>query len=144
MNFHTKNTNEEIAQFKRKIHGWTLAPGITLFSHRDKILAVKNSHLAIKALECMYCMRFGEHIGWYENGKFTPTARAFRWMLPDEYTTLKIPDEETLDFYFRGGNLKHDISDGYILFQFSGVPIALEYVHHGMISNSFPKDWRRK
>lgn len=99
--FHTKNTNEKILPFHRKITGWNTQDDIKLYTHEQRILAVKNSENVAPILRNIYCMRFGETIGYLDSGKFTPTARAFRDILPEIYTRVDIDDTLMIDTYLR-------------------------------------------
>lgn len=141
-----KNTNTDIVPYKKRIPGWQLtSPDITLFVHQNKLLACKNAHLAGPLLSGAYLMRFGEHIGYIDKHSFTPTARTWRYLMPESYTQIELPDEEALDAYLRGALLESDnTQDAFVLLSFKNTPFALETLSGGYISNTFPKDWYRK
>lgn len=61
-----KSSNTEIKKFREKLSPFILLPGRTLFSHRNKILSVKNADIIEPFLDKMYFMRFGETIGFWE------------------------------------------------------------------------------
>ena len=116
-----------------------------LFTHRDKILSVKNAEIIAPFLEKMYFMRLGETIGFNENGQFTPNARAYRDLDISEIPKIILQNEEELDYYLRGGLLEADISDDYRLIVYKDEILALEWVNSDdLIENNFPKDWRRR
>lgn len=103
-----KNFNAEIKKFSKKFGNFSLRDGITNFSHRDRILAVKNAHIVAPFLEKMYFMRLGETIGFWENNQFFPNARAYRDLQIENFSKISLQNEKELDFYLRGGMLECD------------------------------------
>ena len=140
-----QNYNDEIKKFSRKLGEWKMRENRELFTHRDKILSVKNAEIIAPFLEKMYFMRLGETIGFNENGQFTPNARAYRDLDISEIPKIILQNEEELDYYLRGGLLEADISDDYRLIVYKDEILALEWVNSDdLIENNFPKDWRRR
>ena len=103
-----KNFNTEIKKFSKNLGDFFLRDGISTFSHRDKILAVKNANIVAPFLEKMYIMRLGETIGFWENNKFSPNARAYRDLRIENFSKIALQNEQELDFYLRGGMLECD------------------------------------
>ena len=91
----------------------------------------------------MYFMRLGETIGFYENGKFKPNARAYRDLQVEHLPKITLQNEGELDYYLRGGMLETE-ENWYFLINYKDDIISLEKSENHIIENSFPKDWRRK
>lgn len=139
-----QNYNDEIKKFAKKLGDFKLRENREIFSHRDKILAVKNAEIIKPFLDKMYFMRLGETIGFYENGKFLPNARAYRDLEVENIPKIALNTEEEVDYYLRGGMLESDAGDDYRLIVAGENILALEKANGGIIESSFPKDWRRR
>ncbi len=139
-----QNYNDEIKTFHRSLGDWKTRENISLFTHRDKILAVKNAELIKPFLDKIYFMRLGETIGFFENNHFSPNARAYRDLHTENIAKIALQSEEELDYYLRGGMLDTDAGDEYRLITYADNILALEKSQDGLIENSFPKDWRRR
>lgn len=138
-----KNSNDEIKKNQKKIP-WETRDGISLFEHRDKILAVKNAEIITPHLDKMYFMRLGETIGHRNNGEFFPNARSYRDIFTENFPEIILKNDEELDRYLRGESIySHEKSD-YVNVKFDNEIIAFEKNNNGLIANTFPKDWRRK
>lgn len=139
-----KNYNNEIKKFSKNISPFSLKKDISLFSHRDKVLAVKNAEIVTPLLEKMYFMRLGETIGFWENNAFLPNARAYRDIESENLDFLELETDETIDEYLRWWVFDTESSKKFILIQAKWVPLALEKNNNGLIENNFPKDWQRR
>lgn len=139
-----QNFNDEIHTFSRSLGDFSLLENRVIFSHRDKILAVKNAKIITPFLDKMYFMRLGEIIGFYENGKFSPNARAYRDLNVEKIPKIALETDEAVDHYLRGGMLETDADDDYRVIVAGENVLALEKSYDGLIENAFPKDWQRK
>jgi NOL1/NOP2/fmu family ribosome biogenesis protein len=86
----------------------------------------------------------GERIGRLENGEFAPN-----WILGKNRDLAKVAkcelaDEATLHRYLSGFELSSDSGDGLVQIAYKNRFLGLERVRNGKITNSFPKEWRRK
>lgn len=112
-----KNYNSEIKKFSKNIAPFSPKNNISLFSHRDKILAVKNAEIITTFLEKMYFMRLGETIGFWEHNAFSPSARAFRDIDVKNTEILELKTEEEIDEYLRGGIFAIDSEKKFVLIE---------------------------
>lgn len=138
-----KNYNDEIKNFRKNLGNFETKDWISLFSHRDKILAVKNTELVEKFLDKMYFMRFGETIWYLENNKFEPNARAYRDLEVWNFEEIFLNSDEEIDYYLRWWMIETE-NDWYFLIKNKENIVSLEKSENNLIENNFPKDWRRK
>jgi 16S rRNA (cytosine1407-C5)-methyltransferase len=134
-------TNEKLSPYRGTLASWKLRDWYKLYEHEKKILAVKNTK---HALDNIYFMRYGEHIGTIENGRYEPNALAYRYLDISHTTHHILIWVYELDTYLRGAPIDSVWADGHILISHEGQSIALEKREDHMIKNTFPKDWRRK
>lgn len=142
-NENPKNYNSDIRKYRKKLKWFETKENIELFSHKNKILAVKNVENIEKLLDKMYFMRFGEVIWTIENDKFEPNARSYRDLDTQEINIIDIDNDMDIDNYLRGWNIEVKNNWLYII-KHKWQNISLEKAINNLIINNFPKDWRRK
>ncbi len=140
----TLTTNTDISLYSGTLKNWEIKKDISLFQHKNSLLAVKNADIIKNILPKVYFMRLGENIGTIEKQKFSPNARSFRDLEVENFQKYTITSEEELDLYLRGNELATNLKNGYTLIEYDGVLVSIEKTKDGIISNSFPADWRRK
>lgn len=133
--------NEKIKLWRGDIHPWTIREWVKLYVHEKKVLAVQNH--PYESYEPYY-MRFWEHIGNIENGRYEPNVWAYRFLDTKKIAEYMIPNEIILDRYLRWAPLESAWDDGYILLSYRWERVALEKREDSIIKNTFPKDWRRR
>jgi 16S rRNA (cytosine1407-C5)-methyltransferase len=114
------------------------------YRYKNDILAVRRSPGVDELANSLYFLRMGERIGRLENGEFAPN-----WILGKNRDLAKVAkcelaDEATLHRYLSGFELSSDSGDGLVQIAYKNRFLGLERVRNGKITNSFPKEWRRK
>jgi NOL1/NOP2/fmu family ribosome biogenesis protein len=137
--------NNEITELQHNDIENQLNPGIKLYNHEGKILALIDSPHLENIREKYYFMRFWEKIGQKEKWQTFLEPFAHRYIDISHFQGYEIENENDLDAYLRGNPLviKKD-TDSPILLKYQGIIIAIEEINNGVISNNFPHDWRRK
>lgn len=138
-----QKTNSLIEPFHGSISPWKLREWYVLYRHKDKILVLKKT-FDPKLLDSYYFMRFGDILGTFHSGKLIPHVWSYRYLEVDMVTHIEVPNEEILDVYLRGGEIASPWKDEYVLLVYQWIPFALEKRQSNSISNSYPKDWKRK
>ncbi len=137
-------TNTDISLYSGTLKNWDIKKDISLFQHKNSLLAIKNAEIIKNILPKVYFMRLGENIGTIEKHKFSPNARSFRDLEIEDFQKYIITTEEELDLYLRGNELTTNLENWYTLIEYDNVTISIEKIKDDIISNSFPADWRRK
>ena len=133
--------NEKIKTWRWDMHPWKIREWVKLYEHDKKILAVSNHQHENHEI---YYMRFWEHIGSIENGRFQPNAWSYRFLDTQSIPEFDIIEEILLDEYLRGNPIASIWEDGYTLVSYNGNILTLEQREDNTIKNTFPKDWRRR
>lgn len=117
---------------------------ISLYEHLWKILAVR-SHPKLEFIRNKYYfMRFGEAIGYSENGNIRLDPLSYRYLEMGWVGRWEISDSKELDRYLHGEILERKREDGDILLTYDGEILSKERIKDETLSNTFPYEWRRK
>jgi 16S rRNA (cytosine1407-C5)-methyltransferase len=138
------NYNKELRLYRGNISPWKIQENITLYEHSNKILAVKNTDIWDKIRDQVFLMRYGEQIGVVDHGKFIVGHRAWKYLDISTTSRFSLQNEIELDNYLRGENIENIWIDEYVIIEYQGQIIWLEYRKWNIISNTFSHEWRRK
>lgn len=94
-------SNADIHLHSGSIKNFEIQKNISLYRHKNSLLAVKNSSLVKNLLDTIYCMRLGENIGTIEKNTYIPNARSFRDINTETIQKYTLKDEKMLDSYLR-------------------------------------------
>ena len=117
---------------------------ISLYEHLGKILAVKDNPYLEFVRKKYYFMRFGEAIGYSENGNIRLDPLSYKHLDTSSIKKIELNDEIQLDRYLHGEMLEYNWEDGDVLITYNGETISKENIKNKTLSNSFPYEWRRK
>lgn len=117
---------------------------INLYEHLGKILVVKDHPYLEFIRKKYYFMRFGEAIGYSENGNIRLDSLSYRYLDTSSIKRIELNNETKLDQYLHGEIMEYNWEDGEILITYDGEIISKETIKNNTLSNSFPYELRRK